>query len=364
MKVIIAGGGVIGCAVGYYVQKAGGQAVVVERGEIGGEASGASAGMLIAPLEDTGREEFDALRKASLALYPQLVEEVEERSGIQVEYVTCGLIRTARGEAMAGALRALVERSRGAVSGLEWVEGSVLRQLEPGLWSRILGGAYSPDDANVNPGLLTQALAVAVERSGGEVRRSETVTGFLRNGSRLMGVSTNNGEVTGDAVVLAAGPWTGVLCVRLNARLRTPPVRGQMLAYRSTAVRHAIWGEDGYLVPKPRGFLWAGATQEDVGFRKRTTARGLAELRRMASDLAPALRRAEPVSAWAGLRPGSADGLPVIGRLPGWENVYVGTGHFRNGILLAPVTGRLVCELVLEGRTDPLLAPFGAERLG
>jgi glycine oxidase len=362
MRLVIAGGGVIGCAVAYYAQKAGAQVVLLERGEIGGEASGASAGMLIEPLEDTGREDFGALRRASLDLYPALLEEVQEASGVGVEYVRCGLLRTARSEASAATLRSLVERKRDCVSGLEWVAPDTLRQLEPALSPRILGAAYSPRDANLNPGLLTQALALAAERLGADVRRGEAVTGFLGRGARLRGVNTHNGGVAGDAIVLAAGAWTGALAMRLGVRLRTRPRRGQMLAYRSTAVRHAVWGEDGYLVPKPRGFLWAGATVEDTGFRARTTARGLAGMRRMASGLVPALRRAEPVSAWAGLRPGSPDGLPVIGRLPGRENVYIAGGHFRNGILLAPVTGKLLSELVLEGRPDPLLAPFGPER--
>lgn len=363
MRLVIVGGGVVGCAIAYSAQKAGARVVLLERGEIGGEASGASAGMLLEPLEDAGHEDFGALRRASLALYPGLLEEVQETSGIDVEYDTCGLLRTARTEATAAALKALVER-QGGCAGLEWVPPEALRQLEPALSPRILGAAYSPGDSNLNPGLLTQALALAAERLGADIRRGEAVTAFLGRGARLRGVSTYNGEVMGDAIVLAAGAWTGVLAMRLGLRLETPPMRGQMLAYRSTAVRHMIWGEDGYLAPKPRGFLWAGATVEDTGFRARTTARGLSGMRRMASALVPALRGAEPVSAWAGLRPGSPDGLPVIGRAPGRENVYIASGHFRNGILLAPVTGKLLSKLVLEGTLDPLLAPFGPERFG
>jgi glycine oxidase len=137
-----------------------------------------------------------------------------------------------------------------------------------------------------------------------------------------------------------------------------------MLAYRSRAVRHIIWGDEGYLVPKAGGFLFAGATVEDVGFRPRTTRRGLAGLRRMAAAMAPALRYAEVASVWAGLRPGSPDGQPIIGRLPGKDNVYVATGHFRNGILLGPITGRLIAQLITEGKTETSLAPFSAARFG
>jgi glycine oxidase len=160
------------------------------------------------------------------------------------------------------------------------------------------------------------------------------------------------------------------MCRKLGFALATPPMRGQMLAYRTDAVRHAIWGENGYLVPKlalsgaegTSRMLFAGATVENVGFRKHTTKRALAGLRAMATRLIPSLRHAEVAGAWAGLRPGSADGMPVIGRLPGWENAYVATGHFRNGILLAPATGKLVTQLILQGGTETGLEAFGPER--
>ena len=210
------------------------------------------------------------------------------------------------------------------------------------------------------------------ERAGVEIRTGVSVAGFRRRGQRVEAVATSAGPVKADAVVLAAGPWTGALAAKLGFPLKTPPMRGQMLAYRTTAVRHAVWGEDGYLVPKlalsgaegTGGLLFAGATVEDAGFRKHTTQRALAGLRAMATRLVPSLRRAEVASAWAGLRPGSEDGWPVIGRVPAWENAYVATGHFRNGILLAPVTGKLVTQLVLEGGTEMDVSAFGPERFG
>ena len=364
MRVVIAGGGVIGCSIAYHLRKAGAEVVLLERGEIGGEASGAAAGMLIAPFEDAESKDFRSLQNASLAMYPALIDEVEARSGIDVEHRVCGILRTARTEAHAKALRGLIKKRAGAISGLEWVEGETLRRLEPGLSPAILGAAYAPEDSNVNPGLLTQGFAAAAERLGAEVRRGVTLTGFLGRGPRLQGARTSAGDAGADAVVLAAGPWTELLARRVNAEVPTPPMRGQMIAYRSTSVHHAVWGEDGYLVPKPRGFTFAGATVEDAGFRKHTTERGLAGLRRAAAGMVPALRYAEAASTWAGLRPGSPDGLPVLGRVPGRENVYIAAGHFRNGILLAPVTGRLMTQLICEGRTEIDLRPFRAERFG
>lgn len=359
MRVLIAGGGVIGCSIAWYLQKAGAEAVLLERGEIGGEASGAAAGMLIAPIEDTGNRAFNVLRRASLEIFPAVLDEIQGQSGVDVEYKKPGMIRTACSEEAARELHAMAKKR----PELEWVDLAALRDLEPALTERIAGAAYSVDDADLNPGALAKAFARAAERIGADVRRRTMVTGILKDGPRIAGVSTNHGEVRGvDAIVLAAGPWTEHLTQRLGARLPSPPMRGQMLAYRSSALRHAIWGEDGYLVPKARGYIWAGATVEGVGFRKRTTERALAGIRSMATDLVPVLNKAKVAKSWAGLRPGSPDGMPVIGRLPGKKNVFLATGHFRNGILLSPITGALMAELILTGKTDRRLTAFSPQR--
>jgi glycine oxidase len=359
MKVVVAGGGVIGASIAWHLRKLGAETVLLERGEIAGEATGASAGMLIAPIEDAGNRAFNALRRASLKMYPNVIDELQRESDIDVEYKKTGMIRTARSAKAARDLRKAVEKQ----PELEWVEPGVLRSLEPNLTDNLAGAAFCADDADLNPGKLANAFAVAAERTGVDVRRRTMLTGFLRNGRTCEGVTTNKGDVTDvNAIVLAAGPWTEALTQRVGARLPTPPMRGQMIAYKSKAIRHSIWGEDGYLVSKPRGFIWAGATVEDVGFRKRTTGRALAGLRRMATELVPALREAPVASSWAGLRPGSPDGMPVIGLFPGKKNVFLATGHFRNGILLAPVTGALVAELVVNGKTDRLLSPFSPMR--
>ena len=270
-----------------------------------------------------------------------------------VECIDSGILVLAETPGLVQPLRAHARRQRETGMQAEWVEGHELHTIEPTLSRRVLGAVYSPEEKHVNPGLMTRGLAQAAEAGGAEIREKSMLTGFLGSGPRLYGVRTNAGEIADvDAIVIAAGPWTGDLTRRLGVYVPTPPMRGQMLAYRSTDVRHAIWGENGYLVPKADGTVFAGATVEDVGFRKKTTARALAGLRNMASALVPALRGAEVASAWAGLRPGSPDGLPIIGLLPRRENVYVATGHFRSGILLAPITGKLVSQMVLEGRTE------------
>jgi glycine oxidase len=362
MRVVIAGGGVIGWAIAYNLARAGARVIVLERGEIGGQASGAAAGMLIPPAESVPPGPFRELCLASLAMYPELIPQLEAESGVDPQYLAPGALLVAETEGHARAMKAYTRWLQGLGRAVEWVEGETVRALEPGLSPRLLGASYSPDGRHVNPGLLTQGFARAAVSRGAEVRPMSGVAGFVRRGARVSGARTDTGVVDADAVVLAAGSWTKALAAKLGANVPVRPVRGQMLAYRSTAIRHIVWGDDGYLVPKAGGFIFAGATVEDVGFRAATTRSGLARMRRMASSLVPALRYAQVASEWAGLRPGSPDGLPVIGRLPGWDNVYVATGHFRNGILLAPITGRLVSRLVLEGRADTDLRPFDPGR--
>jgi glycine oxidase len=364
MRVAIVGGGVIGCSIAYHLRQAAADVVLLERGELAGEASGAAAGLLILPDRATAPGPFRDLCLASLEMYRELIPRIEKESGIDVRCLASGILVTAESPERVPMLRSFAEWQRKDGVNAEWVEGEALRALEPALGPRVLGAVYTKDDLNVDPGLVTQAIGRAAERARVEMRTGVAVSGFSQRGGRIVGVRTSDGAVPADAVVLAAGPWTGSLAAKLGFSLKTPPMRGQMLAYRTTKVRHAIWGEDGYLVPKTGGFLFAGATVEDAGFRKHTTERGLAGLRAMAARLAPVLRHTEVASAWAGLRPGSEDGWPVIGRVPGCENVYVATGHFRNGILLAPVTGKAVAQMLLTGGTDvPGMDAFVPERL-
>jgi glycine oxidase len=362
MKVAIAGGGVIGCAIAYYLTQAGVDVVVVERGELAGEASGAAAGLLIPPDRAAAPGPFRDICLASLALYQPLIDRVERESGVDVQPMASGMLIVAQTPGREELLKAHAKWQNDHGMPAEWVDAGELQELEPALSPKVLGAVYSRGDLNVDPGQVTRALALAAKAGGAELRTNTMLTGFVGRGPKIIGISTNEGEITADAVVLAAGPWTEVLAMRLNAKVPTPPMRGQMIAYKSSDLRHAIWGEDGYLVPKRGGILYAGATVENVGFRKRTTPRALAGLRRMATELVPSLRRAKVESEWAGLRPGSPDDLPIIGRLPKRQNVYVATGHFRNGILLAPITGKLMTQLICEGKAEMSLRPFSPAR--
>jgi glycine oxidase len=363
MKVVVVGGGIIGSAIAFYLTDAGAEVILVERGELAGEASGAAAGLLIPPDRAAAPGPFRDICLASLALYRPVIDRVQRESGVDVRCHAAGILIVAQTESRVGLLQAHAEWQTKQGVPTRWMKRAELCELEPALSPQVHGAAFSQDELNVDPGQITRAFAFAAKAGGADLKTGTMLTGFLGRGPHVTGVSTNLGDITdADCVVLAAGPWTEVLAQRLGANVPTPPRRGQMIAYRANGVRHAIWGEEGYLVPKAGGILYAGATVEDVGFRKRTTPRALAGLRRMATALVPGLRRSEVASEWAGLRPGSPDDLPIIGPLPQKENVYVATGHFRNGILLAPITGKLISQLILEGRTEMPLEPFSPAR--
>jgi glycine oxidase len=359
--VIVVGGGVIGCAIAYYLARERIHVDVVERGEIGGEASGAAAGMLapLAEVEDAGP--FQELCLESLRMFPALVAALREETGIDVEYLPSGILRVALNDEEEGRLRDLAERANGLPQ--HWLSPEELRSLEPRLSPDVRGCLYSPEEHQVNADRLTQAFAWAAAGQGATLRRNLRVTGLLTRDRRVTGVRTAAGDLAARHVVLAAGPWTRRLAASLGVNLPVFPVRGQMMALPSKAApRHIVWGSAGYLVPKKNGLVFAGATVERVGYRRRTTAAGLRGLTNMASTLSPRLGAVAPVDSWAGLRPGSADGLPLLGPLPGWEGISVATGHYRNGILLSPATGRLIARSIIDASPGGALAPFSPAR--
>jgi glycine oxidase len=225
-------------------------------------------------------------------------------------------------------------------------------------------------------------LALGLERAaigrGAEIRQGTPVTGFTTRGGHVTAVRSGDASFACDAVVLAAGARSGQVAARLRRSrdgqqptANTPllpvrPVRGQMIALggMSTPIRRIVWGPDGYLVPRANGLVFAGATVEEVGFRRRTTKAGIRAMRSMAIGLVPQLAAADAHFNWAGLRPGSPDDLPMIGPLPGWPNVIAATGHYRNGILLGPLTGKLVARGIVAGDWRETPREFDPARFG
>ncbi len=363
--VVVVGGGAIGCATAYFLARSGASVTLLERAGLAGEASGAAAGMLAA-LSDEGGDRGPAFQKLcmdSLELYQDLLPELEA-TGIDLRYRRTGVLHVALTEDEARHLRQHFESKKSIAPELRFLERNEVWDEEPETSPRAVAALVSPREHYLDPQRLVLAFAEAARRQGARIETETPVLGFEKMAGRVTAVRGDRRSYQCDAVVLSTGPWTAALARRLASFVPVRPVRGQMLALAAPAVtlRRVVWGTRAYLVPRENGMTFVGATVEDVGFRKRNTAEALKKLRREAARLVPRLGMARTASSWAGLRPGSPDGLPILGLLPGWPNAWVATGHYRNGILLSPITGRLMAESVLAGRPDDCLAPFSPAR--
>jgi len=361
--VILVGGGIIGCAIAYFLAKGGARPLVLERGEIGAEASAGAAGMLTAQAHtDTPDAVFD-LKLASRDLYPSLVAEVQDRTDIDVEYRPIGHLVPVLTAAEAAEVRRRIawQQARGLTA--RWLDADDTRALEPGLPLAVQGGGWFPDDHHINNTAMTQALAAATRRLGGEVRAGCPVLDLAREGDRVVGVLTPEGQIAGGTVVLCAGAWTQGFEAAAGIPLPIVPAKGHIAVARLElpALRRVVYGE-AYVIPRASGEHIIGSTVEFVGFDKQVVVEAVAQLLARATALAPALRDAQLVASWACLRPAAADGLPVLGPVPGRRGLVVATGHFRNGILLAPITGKLIAELLLRGQPPRSLEPFRPDR--
>jgi glycine oxidase len=334
MDVVVIGAGIIGLLSALRLSQRGHSVGLIERGQPGGEATWASAGILGAQAEAPSPGPMLELCLRSRALYPALAEELGE-----VGYSRCGVLHLAFDESEEADLRAQQAWQRGA-------------QVVVRAGARF--ALYFPEDGTVDPRKLSDALRAALERRRVPIERASAVR--LRfQGGRLEGVETDRGFHPARTAIVAAGAWSEQIEGAGVPPGVVRPVRGQMIAYDAPSPPSVIFGAGGYAVPRP-GRVLIGATVEEAGFDKSVTAQGLDQLRAVAARLFPGLARARPSDHWAGLRPGSRDGLPLLGRTR--EGVIVATGHFRNGILLAPVTAEIVVQLVENsGRAPPAFDP-------
>jgi glycine oxidase len=351
---IFVGGGVIGLCCAWYAARGGARVAVLERDEPGAGATGVAAGML-APVGELsfGEPELLEMTLAAARLYPEFVAELESETGIGTGYERLGALHVALDRDEAAQLRRVHELQRSLELDAEWLPPRRCRELEPGLTPSFNGGVHARGEAAIDPRRLTAALLAALGGVGVDVRGGAEVVDGIFEGARLRGVRTAGGEeLRADAVVLAAGAWSGA-AEWLPERARPPvrPVKGELLELRSRAGATApasriLASERVYLVPRGDGRLIVGATVEERGFDTEVTAGGVLELLREAYRLLPEVAEMELVGATAGLRPGTPDNLPLVG--PGAiDGLLLATGHHRNGILLAPLTGEAAADHLL-----------------
>lgn len=361
-EIAIIGGGIIGCALAYDLARQGAQVTLLERQALAQEASWASAGIISAPSPGLG--DLQAMAKLAFRRYPTLVREIEELTGIRTGWNLTGetFVGTA---ADADALRAVRDWQLNWGLDVDWLDETALREREPAVAQHFTCGVQIRAVASVLLGRVCLALARAAEHYGATIHEHTVVTGIEMHGGRATGVRTMDGVRPAGTVVIAAGAWSRMLGEAIDFIIPTVPVRGQMLAIADPPmrIRTVIAGNGIYVVPRADGTVAVGATEEhEAGFAKDVTPAGIRWLVDHIEGLVPSLNAGRLVSSWAGLRPGTEDGLPLIGRVPHLENVWLAAGHFRSGAMLAPGTSELLTASILSGVPDERLAPFDPSR--
>lgn len=348
MRIIVVGGGVMGCASALRLAEQDAEVIVLERSVPGAEASSAAAGILGPAIEAHAPGLALTLGLESRERHAVLAAELRESHGIDVGFRRCGVLRVAFDEAEAASLDAQATMLEAEGVRVRRLDAHEARELEPELSPDVFSAFDLPDEAQLEPRLLLRALAVAAERAGARFRTGETVRGLVLEADRVTGVRTDAGTLHADAVVVAAGSWTSLVPDIGLSQDAIFPVRGQLVeaSTRSPLARRIVFGSGGYIVPRPDGRVIAGSTMENVGFSREVTVGGLASLLTRATRVVPGLAEASVTGFWSSFRPGTKDGLPLIGAL-GPHGLYVASGHHRNGILLSALTAELVCDLVL-----------------
>ncbi|MEH2041750.1 glycine oxidase ThiO [Nostoc sp.] len=375
-ETVIIGGGVIGLAIAIELKLRGTNVTVLCR-DLQAAATHAAAGMLAPDAENIANEAMRSLCWRSRALYPDWTRKLEELTGLNTGYRPCGIVaplfEESRGAGEQGSRGAREKEevlsfaplpfcpSASEESPAYWLNKEAIHQYQPGLGAEVIGGWWYPQDAQVDNKALVHVLWTAAESVGVQLKDGITVEAFLQQQGQVVGVQTNAGIIRAAHYVLASGAWSNELLP-----LPVLPRKGQMLSVRIPEVspelplKRVLFGQDIYIVPR-RDRLVIGATSEDVGFIPNNTPEGIQKLLQAAIRLYPQLKHYPIQEFWWGFRPATPDELPILGTSH-CQNLTFATGHYRNGILLAPITAALIADLILEQKSDPLLADFHYSR--
>jgi glycine oxidase len=359
VNIIVVGAGVVGCAIAHELASRGADVHLIDDRGTGQGATRASAGML-APHIEGHLPPLHALGVRSLGMYDAFIRRAAADSQQTIEYERAGTLQVARTEAESADLCAMARSFVDAGVKHTLLDATGIRRMEPAVATDIVSGLHVPDHGYVKATALTRALATAAVRKGAEavIARVSSI-----DGGDSARVVSSAGRFEADAVVIAAGAWSDVVS---RAGMSVKPIRGQLIQLRleSRPASHVIWGSRCYLVPWRDGSVLAGATVEDVGFDESSTDEGVQFLREASAELLPVLRLAAFEGVRVGLRPMTRDELPAIGPSSTMRNVFYATGHYRNGVLLAPLTASLVADLMFDGGRSPELALVRPDRLG
>jgi glycine oxidase len=366
MKVLVIGAGIIGNAIAWRLARAGVDVTLVERGRAGQEASWAAAGMIAPQAEAEGDGPFLRFcvegKKTFEALLPELLAE----SGIDPEYDKgSGVLYVALNEKDRAELAARAAWQRAAGLRVEEISGDEARAITPALSPQTIYALHFPHENRLENRQLTQAFLVAALKRGAKLLEDSRVEAIETRGGKFSGLRLQGGELLeGDAAVNAAGSWASMIRGTEGDNVRLHPVRGQIVCFqaRPNLVGPAIFSLRGYAVPRRDGRVLAGSTREMARYSKDVTLEGMESIVHAARDMLPALAGMRFREAWAGLRPATTDFLPVLGPSPTVPGLFYATGHFRSGILLAAITGRLLAGIVTGGKPETDIGHFSPAR--
>jgi glycine oxidase len=368
-EIVVVGAGIVGCAIAYELARQGASVVVIDDRTPGMGATQASAGILAPFIEARDEGPLLELTARSLGLFDEFISRVRADSQSAVSYDRNGTLDVALDSESFASLQRTHERlaARGVEADL--LDAGRVRQCEPHLSSDAVGGLLIPKHGFVAASELTRALAAGARRCGATFLDHGRVSRVTRDGARLQcHLPGKDAPLGGDAVVIAAGSWAGEIQIDdVGHSLPVRPVRGQLLHLRWSGepqLRRILWSERCYIVPWRNGTVLVGATEEDAGFDERTTLAGIQDLIGASCELLPHAWTASLLAAKVGLRPATPDHLPIIGWSRVVPNLMYATGHFRNGILLAPLTADLVARAILDGGVDPMLELTRPQRFG
>lgn len=364
--IAIVGGGAIGLTLAYLLAKEKRSVTLIDKGDLGREASWAGAGILPAGNPKRAKSAMGKLRSQAVAFFPEFSAELKSLTGIDNGYWQCGglELRSSADQLEQKRLEQMAQAEKGEGLHCEILDATALLKLEPGLAPTLPGAIYFPGVAQIRNPRHLQALSAGCQSLGVNLRPNEPATTIERTGGRISGIVTPSGTIRADKYVVAAGTWTTGILAELGWQPALKPIRGQivLLAPETPVLRHILLMGHRYLVPRQDGKVLIGSTEEDVGFDKTPTESVGATLRALAAETIPALATAPVERHWAGLRPGSADGKPYLGLVPGYDNMYVAAGHFRSGLQLSIMTGVLMRAMLLGQKPILDMMPFRPER--